>query len=121
LKSLIMTTAALVISTTATMAAADEASYSPPRATHAAPSSASVARKQARGEDRLLSRNVRKAIAKGGDVAMSRLTITARSGIVTLSGSVPDNEQVSRATERAQSVAGVTEVSSHLTLDMPGH
>src|SRR3954471_19352268 len=121
MKSLIMTTAALVISTTAAIAAADEASYSPPRAAHAASSSASVARKQARGEDRSLSRNVRKAIAKGGDVALSRLTITAHSGVVTLSGTVPDNEQVSRATERAQAVPGVTEVASRLTLETPGH
>ena len=86
----------------------------------AQPSSHAVARKAMRSADRTLSRGVRKAIAKGGGVDLTHLGVVARSGKVTLVGSVPENDQIALAAQRAQSVAGVTDVANRLSIDMPG-
>jgi hyperosmotically inducible protein len=73
-----------------------------------------------RAADRKLSRDVRKAIGKGGDVDMSRLEVIARSGKVTLAGSVPEEDQVDLATQRAKSVSGVVDVANRVGIDVPG-
>jgi hyperosmotically inducible protein len=78
------------------------------------------ARKAMRAADRKLSRDVRKAIGKGGDVDMSRLEVIARSGKVTLAGSVPEEDQVDLATQRAKSVSGVVDVANRVGIDVPG-
>jgi hyperosmotically inducible protein len=78
------------------------------------------ARKTMRAADRKLSRDVRKAIAKGGDVDISRLDVIARSGKVTLAGSVPEQDQVDLATQRAKSVSGVVDVANRVGIDVPG-
>jgi hyperosmotically inducible periplasmic protein len=104
------------------LAFSDEASYAPSAPAYAVhPSSAAVARKAMKQADRLLARSVRKAIAAHGGVVMTRITVLARSGKVTLVGSVPENDQIDVARDRAKSVAGVTEVVDNLTLRLPGH
>lgn len=86
----------------------------------AQPSTHASARKTMKAADRKLSRDVRKAIAKGGEVDVSRLGVVAHTGKVTLVGSVPQSDQIDLATQRAQSVTGVTNVASRLTIDVPG-
>ena len=78
------------------------------------------ARKTVRTADRRLSRDVRKAIGKGGDVDMSRLGVVSRSGKVRLVGTVPEEGEIKLASQRAQSVTGVTDVSNDLSIQVPG-
>jgi len=102
---------------------ADEAAYAPPPV-HAhirLPSSAAVARKAMKKSDRNLAKRVRAAISAPGQVDMSNVAVLARSGKVTLVGSVPENEQIDLARQRAQSVAGVTHVVDDLTIRIVGH
>jgi len=73
-----------------------------------------------RTADRRLSRDVRKAIGKGGDVDMSRLGVVSRSGKVRLVGTVPKEGEIKLASQRAQSVTGVTDVSNDLSIQVPG-
>jgi hyperosmotically inducible protein len=92
----------------------DEDNCSPPAETHdARPSSEAIARKAMELADSKLSHDVRKAIAEDGDVEMSNVAVIARSGKVTLLGSVPGDGQIGFAVKRAQAVAGVTDVVSH--------
>ncbi|ANB76385.1 hypothetical protein AYM40_29560 [Paraburkholderia phytofirmans OLGA172] len=96
------------------------ASDEPQQEQPANPSSHAVAHKAMKSADRKLSRDVRKAIASGGAVDMLHLGIVARSGKVTLVGSVPEEGQIDLATQLAQSVSGVTKVANRLSVDVPG-
>ncbi len=80
-----------------------------------------AARKVTRTADRKLATAVRKALAKSGDVSLSHVAVLARSGAVTLAGTVPDTAQIDLATRQAQGVAGVTSVKNNLTLQAEGH
>jgi len=98
-------------------ARADDGNYPPSKAAQPyKPSSAALARKAARQSNRRLERNVRSAIAKPGDVDVSRLTVVARSGTVTLAGSVPDETQIQTANDRAHAVKGVSTVRNELAI-----
>jgi osmotically-inducible protein OsmY len=122
MKTLWITLATVAMAATAIAAHADEANYAPPVEKHVAvPSSAAAAHKAMKSADRKLSKAVRKAIVKGGDVDTAHLAVIARGGKVTLTGSVPEEGQVDLAKQHAQSVAGVTEVASRLTVAEPGH
>jgi len=77
-------------------------------------------RKAARVQNRRLAANVRKSLGAGGGVDMSRVSVVARSGSVTLAGTVPDAAQIDLAQQRAQQVAGVTTVSNSLNLRSEG-
>lgn len=122
MKKFWMTLAAAAVATTGIAAHADETGYAPPVENHAAhPSSAAVARKAMHKADRKLSSAVRKAIVKGGNVDTAHLTVLARDGKVTLTGTVPEEGQIALATQRAQGVSGVTDVTSRLTVGSPGH
>jgi osmotically-inducible protein OsmY len=102
--------------------AASSVAYAQDTNTEAAPVAKHRAHlsKAERAADRKLASAVRKAIEKGGDVDVSHLTVTARSGKVTLSGYVPDSGQADAAKQKAQGVQGVTEVASRLGLGEPG-
>jgi hyperosmotically inducible protein len=99
-----------------------ESSYSPPITNHIAqPSSAAAAKKSTRAANRKLAKDVRSALTKGGDVQMSRLVILAKSGSVTLTGSVPEQNQIQLAEEHASTVGGVTKVVNRLSIETPGN
>jgi osmotically-inducible protein OsmY len=70
--------------------------------------------------DRKLGNDVRKALAKAQGFDVSNVSVKARSGAVTLTGSVPDGSQISQAEEVAKGVAGVKSVSNKLTLRTQG-
>ena len=80
-----------------------------------------MARKAMRKSDRILAKSVRAAITAPGHVDMSNVAVLARSGKVTLVGSVPESGQVDLAGQRAQSVAGVIDVVNNLTVRIVGH
>lgn len=78
--------------------------------TMAAPSAKSVKK-----VDRSLGLAVRKALSKG-NIDVSSVAVRARGGVVTLTGSVPEGDQIEKAGTVAQGVDGVTSVSNKLTL-----
>jgi len=85
--------------------------------TMAAPAPAATSNKKA---DRALGLQVRKALAKAQGFDVSNVFVRARSGAVTLTGSVPDGAQIPQAEEVAKGVAGVKSVSNKLTIGTQG-
>ncbi|MGF6899726.1 BON domain-containing protein [Paraburkholderia sp. GAS348] len=81
----------------------------------AAPTAKSVG-----AENRALRKKVRTALAKAGGIDVANLTVRARSGAVSLVGTVPDASQIDQAATVAKSVAGVTSVDNHLTIRTEG-
>ncbi|SDI73073.1 BON domain-containing protein [Paraburkholderia phenazinium] len=79
--------------------------------TMAAPSA-----KATKASNRALERSVRKTLSKTKGLSVTNITVRARSGAVTLEGSVPEQPQVDLATQAAQGVAGVTSVKNALTI-----
>lgn len=79
--------------------------------TMAAPSA-----KATKASNRALQRSVRKALSKTKGLSVTNITVRARSGAVTLEGSVPEQDQVDMATQAAQGVSGVTSVKNALTI-----
>ena len=71
---------------------------------------------QASRSDSALVRDVRRAFTRTTGLNPSNIPVTARDGVVTLTGSVPRESQIQRAGDAAKSVPGVTEVSNKLTL-----
>lgn len=66
--------------------------------------------------DRALARAVRRALSKAQGFDVSGVFVKARSGAVTLSGTVRSGEQVRQAETVARGVNGVTAVSNRLSL-----
>ncbi|MEM5310573.1 BON domain-containing protein [Paraburkholderia sp. JHI869] len=79
-----------------------------PAATPAAPSAAK--------SDRALARAVRHALSRAQGFNVSGVFVRARSGAVTLSGTVRTADQIRQAEDVTRSVQGVTSVSNKLTL-----
>lgn len=71
--------------------------------------------------DKQLARDVRKALSKAPNFNVSNVFVKARSGVVTLSGSVPDGPQIQQATDVAKGVPGVTSVSNRLSIYTKGY
>jgi len=72
--------------------------------------------KATKASNRALQRSVRKALSKTKGLSVNNITVRARSGAVTLEGSVPEQPQSDLATQAAQGVAGVTSVKNDLTI-----
>jgi hyperosmotically inducible periplasmic protein len=63
-----------------------------------------------------LSLNVRRALSKTKGMVVKNIFVRARSGAITLSGSVPDVALISKAAEAAAGVPGVTSVTNRLSV-----
>jgi hyperosmotically inducible periplasmic protein len=87
--------------------AQDAASTAPPLA-------ASASAKTVKSADRALQKQVRRVLARTKGLDISNVTVRARSGFVTLQGSVPDAQQVNLAGRVANGVDGVTSVKNEL-------
>ncbi|MCG5075680.1 BON domain-containing protein [Paraburkholderia tagetis] len=83
-------------------------------ATAAAPTAAAPA--SSKKVDRKLGYSVRKALSKAQGLDISNITVRSRSGAVTLTGSVPSQDQIDKAGEVAKGVAGVKSVTNKLTV-----
>ncbi|MBN3802396.1 BON domain-containing protein [Paraburkholderia sp. Ac-20336] len=68
-----------------------------------------------RRSDDAIILDVRRALRRVPDLDDSGIRIRARRGVVTLTGTVPESWQISRAGNAARSVRGVTGVSNRLT------
>jgi osmotically-inducible protein OsmY len=69
--------------------------------------------------NRKLGLKVRGALAKAQGIDVSSISVRARGGAVTLTGSVPDQSQIDKAGDVAKGVDGVTSVSNKLTVVLP--
>lgn len=65
--------------------------------------------------DSALIRDVRRALGRVPEMDDSGIRITAHQGVVTLTGSVPETWQISRAANATRSVHGVMGVQNRLT------
>jgi osmotically-inducible protein OsmY len=88
-------------------------------ATTSEPQAAAPSAKSIRVANRQLSRKVSQAISKAG-IPTSKISVIAKQGKVTLTGSVPDPAQVAQAGEVAKNVAGVVSVEDKLTVGFKG-
>lgn len=71
---------------------------------------------QSARSDSALVRDVRRAFTRTTGLNFAAIHVTARHGVVSLTGSVPHQSQIARAGDAAASVRGVTSVSNHLTV-----
>lgn len=72
--------------------------------------------KAAKSADRALAKKVRTALSRNKNISATNVTVRAKSGVVTLQGSVPEQLQIDQATQVAQSVPGVLSVKNALTV-----
>lgn len=70
--------------------------------------------------DRLLAKQVRRALVRVKGLSADRIVVIARNGEVTLGGSVPDAQQIGVAVATAKGVSGVREVTDSLSVREPG-
>ncbi|HDR9277405.1 TPA: BON domain-containing protein [Burkholderia vietnamiensis] len=77
-------------------------------------------RKTERAADRALSRKIVWALSKTKGLNAVNVRVLVRHGVVTLTGYVPDSEQVQLAGDSASRVAGVTSVVNNLVPGEPG-
>ena len=75
--------------------------------------------KAARQANRALRRKVYAALAKHKEIDAGDISITAKGGAVLITGTVPDASQINTVAEVAKGVAGVTSVTSKLTVQRP--
>ncbi|CAB3758142.1 BON domain-containing protein [Paraburkholderia humisilvae] len=85
----------------------------------ASPAAAAPTAKATKQADRRLGRSVRTALSRGG-VNVSNVFVRARSGVVTLTGTVPEGGQIAQAGDIAKGVQGVTSVNNRVTLGLQG-
>ncbi|ADG17844.1 BON domain-containing protein [Paraburkholderia atlantica] len=101
---------------TASSAHAQASDAQAPAATAAAPATTT---QSTRAADRKLGRDVRRALSRAQGFNVSNVFVRARSGAVTLTGSVPESGMIQQAADIAKGVPGVTSVTNKLTLNFP--
>ncbi|WP_321923001.1 BON domain-containing protein [Burkholderia sp. BCC1998] len=72
-----------------------------------------------RKANRALRRKVYAAIGKYKKISAGNISVVARGGAVTLSGTVTDTAQVNEVAQIAKGVPGVTSVTNKLTVQKP--
>ncbi|WP_406806461.1 BON domain-containing protein [Burkholderia semiarida] len=77
-------------------------------------------KKAQRAADRALSRKIVWALSKTKGLNAINVRVLARRGAVTLTGYVPDSEQVQLAGDSAARVVGVTSVANNVVPGEPG-
>jgi hyperosmotically inducible protein len=87
----------------------------------AASEMAPTTKKQARADNRILSKAVRRSLTKTKGLDASAITILSRGGKVTLDGTVPDASQIQLAGNAAIGTHGVTQVDNRLIMREAGH
>ncbi|SPB17706.1 transport-associated protein [Caballeronia novacaledonica] len=82
----------------------------------AATTSAAPSAKSTKAANRQLAKDVRRSLTKVKGLSVSKISVRANGGAVTLAGTVPDASQIDKATEAAKGTAGVTSVKNALTI-----
>ncbi|WP_174421779.1 MULTISPECIES: BON domain-containing protein [Burkholderia cepacia complex] len=70
--------------------------------------------------ERPVATEVRRTLGNANGMDVSRMSVTALSGTVTLSGSATNQQQIDRATQLAASVDGVKDVINNLVIRTSG-
>ncbi|MEX3934383.1 BON domain-containing protein [Paraburkholderia phymatum] len=81
--------------------------------------SGSMSAKDIRKADRALRRKVYSAIVTHKAINAGNISVIAKSGAVTLDGTVVDASQIDKVSEIARGVPGVTSVTNRLTVKKP--
>jgi len=84
-------------------------------AADATASSAPSTKKAVRTANHKLALAVRHALSRTKGLDVARVVVLARSGKISLTGSMPTQDQVDKAAEVAKGVPGVTSVNNQLT------
>ena len=69
--------------------------------------------------NRALRKRVYAAFAKHSEIDAGSISVTAKDGVVTLNGTVPDAQQVDEVSGIAKGVPGVVSVTNRLTIQRP--
>lgn len=85
-----------------------------------APASSIADKKAMRVENRKLQRAVMRILSGTKRLNASNILVAARSGVVTLAGSVPETAQIGLAVSVVKGVNGVSEVKNDLTVRPEG-
>jgi hyperosmotically inducible periplasmic protein len=94
-------------------------SQTPVAASGAAIASSGPVAPAGRKADRALRRKVYAAIVKDKDINAGDISVVAKDGRVTLSGTAPDTAQIARVEAITRGVAGVTSVTNKLMVKKP--
>src|SRR6516225_4628308 len=121
------TTRALGIASAALIALASVHAWGQPGATEASAASNATAvaasggttARDIRKANRALRKKVYAAIAKYKEINAGDISVVAKSGAVTLDGTVVDASQIDKVAEIARGVPGVTSVTNRLTIQKP--
>ncbi|SMG59526.1 BON domain-containing protein [Paraburkholderia susongensis] len=113
----------------AVVAAVSVAAWAEASETVAAPASATdgtmvaasgaTSAKTQRKANRALRRKVYAALAGHKEINAGDISVTARSGAITLNGTVTDASQIDTVVQIAKGVAGVTSVTNRLSVQRP--
>ncbi|MGF6605818.1 hyperosmotically inducible protein [Paraburkholderia sp. WSM4175] len=82
-------------------------------------SASAAAPVSSRQANRALRRQVYAAIGKHKEISAGNISVIAKGGAVTLSGTVTDASQINQVAEIAKGVPGVTLVTNKLTVQKP--
>jgi osmotically-inducible protein OsmY len=74
----------------------------------------------ARAADRQLEKSVRKTLSRVKGLVVTNIVVVAKSGVVILTGTVPETNQIDLAVSAAQTVGGVSTVKNELGLKAVG-
>ena len=77
---------------------------------------AKTEKQQERAANHALAKRVRSALYKTKGLVSSGIIVLAKSGAVSLTGTVPEQGQIDLAGKAAQSVSGVTSVANNVEL-----
>ncbi|MGF6702466.1 osmotically-inducible protein OsmY [Paraburkholderia sp. MM5496-R1] len=82
-------------------------------------SASAAAPVSSRQANRALRRQVYAAIGKHKEISAGNISVIAKGGAVTLSGTVTEVSQINQVAEIAKGVPGVTSVTNKLTVEKP--
>jgi hyperosmotically inducible periplasmic protein len=89
--------------------------------TSASAPTSTTSKKTIRAQNRQLENQVRHTLTKTKDLDAAGITVVARSGKVTLDGTVPDEDQIQLAGDTAAGVPGVSNVTNNVHMREAGH
>jgi hyperosmotically inducible periplasmic protein len=115
--SLIAVACSLLLLGTASAWAQDQGSGA---AASAPMASAPQGHKAVRKANRLLSKNVRRALVKVKGLDSTNIVVSAKNGAIVLGGTVPQGDQIQLAVTTAQGVSGVRSVRNALRISAYG-
>lgn len=110
----VMAGALVIAACIGTAVRADEAVSVPQTAASAA--AGSMTAKSVRQANRALRKKIYAALARHKEIDAGTISITAKSGAVTINGTVPEAAQIDEVAEIAKQVPGVTSLNNRLTV-----